>query len=324
MVAEPVKDLADVATITILYHTDRQSLQYYDPEGGLVKAVVQNIPADRILIQMGEAILELPERTYENIRNSNMEKLGENVADIIALLWPFKNPKLGTKPLTVRIPKANFNWVVMADGTLAAQVATGAKAITLARPVIRGVKVKLLLPLGSLIMLKGVKAPHGLPTASAEQGPRLIGEAYEDAVKGALEKGEVKGLPETKAISGHYDGQHGIDLVGVKDGKPIIIEAGGGRTKRLEVVVIEHANVRQMSWEWIQDRWLKLIDRNRKKVELEQLGIKPEYLNAEMLKAQPGLWEDFTRHIIIRRSARLKGATKAGIERTEVLRFGGK
>lgn len=123
--------------------------------------------------------------------------------------------------------------------------------------------------------------------------------------------------PVNQVVAGQYDHSHGIDIVAVRDGKPLIVEvksiwseggiasltkkevkipeggvekaaskpAEGTLEEALDMDSAKPGGMQQMDDAWVRDRWLALIQDERIRLALDDAGVHSNYLDTTILYA---------------------------------------
>jgi hypothetical protein len=139
----------------------------------------------------------------------------------------------------------------------------------------------------------------GNPDSPKARGDR--GEAIACAAIAELGLPTEQGWREVQSVvDGKYDTVHGIDLLAVMDGKPVIVEVKYHQRPILSDYVLREFRERaaqdsflEMGDGWTRDRWRQLLANADRKVELARSGLKNAYLNpANFTSDESPLWAD--------------------------------
>jgi hypothetical protein len=150
--------------------------------------------------------------------------------------------------------------------------------------------------------------------------PRLIGDLTEELATRAINSGRMVpkagdlGLRKGSiVIPGQYDRIHGIDRIGVSpEGKPVILELTCADKNFASQQLLDGDGLRQMSPEWVLDRWRKFLELPDSRQLLVDLGIKPHFLEANRLSPD-FVTKNFVRKVLVPFESEPKNLPAAGL-----------
>lgn len=171
--------------------------------------------------------------------------------------------------------------------------------------------------------LRDVEAHH----AEHPDSPKARGDHGEAIARAAI--GD-RGLPTERGwrkveavVDGKYDAVHGIDLVAVMDGRPVIIEVKNQQRPVLSEYCLKEFghdasqdSFLEMGDDWTRTRWRQLLGDSTKRAELMRAGVKSEYLSRARLEdTSLPQWADIlsSKRIVV-----LSDSESAGVNRTLV------